>query len=117
VAPDKRSNGRWRVPGPARRDHRTARRGAAPVATDSLAKQAQAALDRSTRSSASRSGLAALPLGGCRRAPTLGDRATLVDGDDLAIVGWLPKLGAVRRQPDCSPTCPRAMGQQVPRRI
>ena len=26
----------------------------------------------------------------------LGDRATLLDGDDLAIAGWLPKLGCVR---------------------
>ena len=29
-------------------------------------------------------------------AATLGDRATLLDGDDLAIAGWLPKLGCVR---------------------
>ena len=29
-------------------------------------------------------------------AATLGDRAALLGGDDLAIAGWLPKLGCVR---------------------
>ena len=71
----------------------------APVATDSLAKQAQAALDR-IRAILGKS-FPMLPrfnLGGyaADAATTLGDRATLLGGDDLAIAGWLPKLGCVR---------------------
>ena len=71
----------------------------APVATDSLAKQAQAALDRIAAILGK--AFPVLPrfnLGAYASdaAATLGDRASLLDSDDLAIAGWLPKLGCVR---------------------
>lgn len=71
----------------------------APLATDSLVKQAQAALDR-IRAIVGKS-FPVLPLftlGGYApdAAATLGDRAMLLNGDDFAIGGWLPKLGCVR---------------------
>jgi hypothetical protein len=70
-----------------------------PVATDSLARRAQAAVDRIKAILGK--AFPVLPrftLGGYApdAAATLGDRATLLDGDDLAIAGWLPKLGCVR---------------------
>ena len=70
-----------------------------PVASDSLAKQAQAALDRiHAILGKSFPVLPRFDLGGYAvdAAATLGDRATLLDGDDLAIAGWLPKLGCVQ---------------------
>jgi hypothetical protein len=79
----------------------TARLDAAPlpVVTDSLAKRAQASLDRIHAILGK--AFPVLPrftLGGyaADASATLGDRATLLDGDDLAIAGWLPKLGCVR---------------------
>ena len=79
----------------------TARLDAAPmpVATDSLAKRAQAALDRiHAILGMSFPVLPRFTLGGyaADATATLGDRATLLNGDDLAIAGWLPKLGCVR---------------------
>ena len=71
----------------------------APVASDSLAKQVQAALDRiHAILGKSFPVLPRFNLGGYAvdAAATLGDRATLLDGDDLAIAGWLPKLGCVQ---------------------
>jgi hypothetical protein len=70
-----------------------------PAAADSLAKQAQAALDR-IHAILGRS-FPVLPrftLGGYASdaGATLGDRAALLDADDLAIAGWLPKLGCVQ---------------------
>jgi hypothetical protein len=79
----------------------TARLDAAPmpVPTDSLARRAQAAIDR-IRAILGTSFplLPRFTLGGYApgAAATLGDRATLLNGDDLAIAGWLPKLGSVR---------------------
>jgi hypothetical protein len=70
-----------------------------PVATDSLAKQVQAALDRiHAILGKSFPVLPRFNLGGYApdAAGTLGDRATLLDDDNLAIAGWLPKLGCVR---------------------
>jgi hypothetical protein len=79
----------------------TARLDAAPmpVATDSLATRAQAAVDRIHAILGQ--AFPVLPrftLGGYATdaAATLTDRATLLNGDDLAIAGWLPKLGCVR---------------------
>jgi hypothetical protein len=71
----------------------------APVPTDSLASRAQAALDRIHAILGK--AFPVLPrftLGAyaADAAATLGDRATLLDGDDLAVAGWLPKLGCVR---------------------
>jgi hypothetical protein len=71
----------------------------APVNTDTTAKRAQAAVDR-IHAILGRA-FPVLPrftLGGyaAGAAATLADRATLLDGDDLAIAGWLPKLGCVR---------------------
>jgi hypothetical protein len=70
-----------------------------PVPTDSLARRAQAAIDRIKAILGK--AFPVLPqftLGGyaADAAATLGDRATLLNGDDLAIAGWLPKLGCVR---------------------
>ncbi|WP_280155140.1 hypothetical protein [Piscinibacter sp. XHJ-5] len=70
-----------------------------PVATDGLARQAQAALDRIAAILGK--AFPVLPrfdLGAyaADAAATLGDRGTLLGGDDLAIAGWLPKLGCVR---------------------
>jgi hypothetical protein len=70
-----------------------------PVATDTLAKRAQAALDRiHAILGKSFPVLPQFTLGGYApgAAATLGDRATLLPGDELAIAGWLPKLGCVR---------------------
>jgi hypothetical protein len=70
-----------------------------PAAGDSLAKQAQAAVDRiHAILGASFPVLPRFTLGAYApgAAATLGDRATLLDDDDLAIAGWLPKLGCVR---------------------
>ena len=71
----------------------------APVATDSLAKQAQAALNR-IRAIVGKSFpiLPRFTLGAYApdAAATLGDRSILLNGDDFAISGWLPKLGCVR---------------------
>ena len=70
-----------------------------PVATDSLAKRAQAAIDRiHAILGKSFPVLPRFTLGGYApdAAATLGDRATLLNSDDLAIAGWLPKLGCVR---------------------
>jgi hypothetical protein len=79
----------------------TARLDAAPlpVVTDNLAKRAQASLDRIHAILGK--AFPVLPrftLGAyaADAAATLGDRKTLLDGDDLAIAGWLPKLGCVR---------------------
>jgi hypothetical protein len=79
----------------------TARRDAAPppLAADGLAKQAQAALARIAAILGK--AFPVLPrftLGAyaADAAASLGDRATLLGGDDLAITGWLPKLGCVR---------------------
>jgi hypothetical protein len=70
-----------------------------PVATDSVARQAQAIVDR-VRAILGKSFplLPRFTLGAYApdAAATLGDRATLLAGDDLAIAGWLPKLGCVR---------------------
>jgi hypothetical protein len=71
----------------------------APVATDSLVVRAQAAIDR--MHAILGKAFPVLPrftLGAYATdaAATLGDRSTLLDGDDLAIAGWLPKLGCVR---------------------
>lgn len=79
----------------------TARLAAAPppVATDNLATQSQAALDRiHAILGKSFPVLPRFTLGGYApdAAATLADRTTLVDGNDLAIAGWLPKLGCVR---------------------
>lgn len=71
----------------------------APAATDSLAKQAQAALHRIRAIvGASFPLLPRFTLGAyaADAAATLGDRATLLNGDDFALSGWLPKLGCVR---------------------
>jgi len=70
-----------------------------PVVTDSRVKRAQASLDRIHAILGK--AFPVLPrftLGGYATdaAATLGDRATLLGGDDLAIAGWLPKLGCVR---------------------
>jgi hypothetical protein len=70
-----------------------------PVATDSLARRAQAAVNR-IRAILGKS-FPVLPrftLGAYApdAAATLGDRTTLLNGDTLAIAGWLPKLGCVR---------------------
>jgi hypothetical protein len=70
-----------------------------PVATDSRSRQAQAALDRIAAILGK-----AFPVLPCftlgayasDAAATLGDRASLLGGDELAIAGWLPKLGCVR---------------------
>lgn len=71
----------------------------APVVTDTLAKQAQAALNR-IRAIVGKSFpiLPRFTLGAYApdAAATLGDRSTLLNGDDFAISGWLPKLGCVR---------------------
>ena len=90
----------------------------APVATDSLAKQAQAALDRIHAILGK--AFPVLPrftLGGYASgaSASLGDRATLLDGDDLAIAGWLPKLGCVREATGLLAdvlTAAEAMGQE-----
>ncbi len=79
----------------------TARLDAAPspVPTASLAKQAQAAVNRiHAILGKSFPLLPRFTLGGYAPAASasLGDRATLLDADDLAIAGWLPKLGCVR---------------------
>ena len=71
----------------------------APVAADSLARQAQATLDRIAAILGK--AFPVLPLFNLGAyapdaAATLGDRATLLGGDDFAIAGWLPKLGCVR---------------------
>ena len=71
----------------------------APVAADSLARQAQAALDRIAAILGK--AFPVLPLFSLGAyapdaAATLGDRATLLGGDEFAIAGWLPKLGCVR---------------------
>lgn len=71
----------------------------APVATDSTARQAQAALDRI--GAILGKDFPVLPLFRLGAyapdaAATLGDRTTLLGGDDLAIAGWLTKLGCVR---------------------
>lgn len=71
----------------------------APAAADSTVRQAQAALDRIAAILGK--AFPVLPrfsLGAYASdaATTLGDRATLLGGDDLAIAGWLPKLGCVR---------------------
>jgi hypothetical protein len=71
----------------------------APSAADPLARQAQAALDRI--GAILGKAFPVLPLFTLGAyapdaAATLADRATLLDGDDLAIAGWLPKLGCVR---------------------
>ena len=71
----------------------------APVATDGRARQAQAAVDRIAAILGK-----AFPVLPCftlgayagDAAATLGDRATLLGGDELAMAGWLPKLGCVR---------------------
>lgn len=71
----------------------------APSAADSLAKQAQAAIDRiHAILGKSFPLLPRFNLGGYApdAAATLTDRATLLAGDDLAIDGWLAKLGCVR---------------------
>ena len=71
----------------------------APVATDALATRAQAAVDRiHAILGKSFPVLPQFTLGAyaADAAATLADRATLLDGDDLAIAGWLPKLGCVR---------------------
>ena len=71
----------------------------APSATDSLSRQTKAALDRiHAILGKSFPVLPRFTLGAYApdAAATLGDRATLLDGDDLAIAGWLPKLGCVR---------------------
>jgi len=70
-----------------------------PVITDSLVKRAQASIDRIHAILGK--AFPVLPrftLGAYATdaAATLGDRATLLGGDDLAIAGWLPKLGCVR---------------------
>jgi hypothetical protein len=71
----------------------------APNGGDSVAKQAQAAVDRiHAILGKSFPVLPRFTLGAY--APdanaTLGDRTALLDGDELAIAGWLPKLGCVR---------------------
>jgi hypothetical protein len=70
-----------------------------PVGTDTLARRAQAALDRIHAILGK--AFPVLPrftLGAYApdAAATLSDRTSLLDGDDLAIAGWLPKLGCVR---------------------
>jgi hypothetical protein len=71
----------------------------APIPADSLATRGQAALNR-IRAILGKQ-FPVLPrftLGAYApdAAASLGDRATLLDGDDFAIAGWLPKLGCVR---------------------
>jgi hypothetical protein len=71
----------------------------APVATDPLAMQAQAAINR-IRAIVGKS-FPLLPrfnLGAyaAEANAALGDRATLLNGDEFALGGWLPKLGCVR---------------------
>lgn len=70
-----------------------------PVATDSLARRAESAVNR-IRAILGKS-FPVLPrftLGAYApdAAATLGDRTTLLNSDNLAIAGWLPKLGCVR---------------------
>ncbi|HJV70076.1 hypothetical protein [Ideonella sp.] len=70
-----------------------------PQAGDPLARQAQAALDRIAAILGK--AFPVLPqfnLGAYApdAAATLADRASLLGGDELAISGWLPKLGCVR---------------------
>jgi hypothetical protein len=71
----------------------------APVAIETLARQAQSAIDRiHAILGKSFPVLPRFDLGGYATdaAATLGDRTTLLGGDELAIAGWLPKLGCVR---------------------
>jgi hypothetical protein len=70
-----------------------------PTASDPLATRAEAVINR-VRAILGKSFpiLPRFTLGAYApdAAATLGDRSTLLDGDDLAIAGWLPKLGCVR---------------------
>jgi hypothetical protein len=70
-----------------------------PVPTDTLVTRTQAALNRiHAILGKSFPILPRFTLGDYAplASATLDDRATLLDGDDLAIAGWLPKLGCVR---------------------
>ncbi len=94
--------------GAARRNHAQTR-GGAGAGRHRQPREAGASGDRphprDSRQVVSRA--AALHLGGYApdAAATLGDRATLLDGDDLAIAGWLPKLGCVREATGLLATC------------